>query len=379
MRRRESAIFQFGSVASLTATVTATGGKDTATVKIYVATDISLKSIDYTTDHGMLRRMQTGDNKFGSTGAGRYHDVEWMAGNWADPLTHSMGTRVGIEATLKGIPAGISYSIIGNADGTDLDFVATGVKGSKLQLTAKSSLARTIDQIDKPISWRIVIDGESISLGESRNLIYVTFGTPRGITWRDTAKEGAFGADAGVVTEKRIAWLTGILSGESDAQRILEIIHRETLSLGSFDLGNNPRVWAVLDGKPAECKDHVRVIHACVNLLGMPSGRIGYVFPTTTSSVIRVGGRDVRVSLGNLSEDPFRGYEVKPNDTEYQLRYRDSNGDANRYEAVYEYGGKYYGGFSERVANTVQEVMLVAKNLVWINFRTGNEIDFPGL
>lgn len=149
---RDSAFFPFGTVVSLTATVAANSGSDTASVKVYIATDISLKSINYTTDHALLRTTRTGDNLFVSTSTtSRYNDTEWMAGKWADPLTHSMGTKVSLMAVRQGVPAGIPYVLIGDAPGTKLDFFAKGITGNTTELTAKTALPNMVGKIDKPI------------------------------------------------------------------------------------------------------------------------------------------------------------------------------------------------------------------------------------
>ena len=151
--------------------------------------------------------------------------------------------------------------------------------------TAVSKLPAVIGQIDKPISWLIVIDGQVIQLGTTQNKIYVTYGTPSG----------------SVVTQKRIEWLTTVANGlgRGDEQAIVAAIHAASMALGNYENVENLPLdspWQFLDGAPAECDEHVNLINAGVAMLGVPVnepnlfvGQQGYLFPSTDPAVKGVG------------------------------------------------------------------------------------------
>jgi len=327
------------------ATVTSFGGTDTAVVTVSVMT-ISLKTIDFTTDHDLLRKPQASNPTFASNGGARYHDIEWKAdpSGYADPLTHTMSTRVTLDVRLTGVPAGMSYDLLGDAEGSDLDFTKSGASGNTETVTAEDPLPANVGQVNKAITWTITIDGQTVELGDSQNLIYVTYGRPLPI--------------GGTVTETRMEWLTDVAEGLSDPHEIVAAIHEESLTLGKFKLDNTPpAVWSFLDGKFAECIDHVKLIQAGVGMLGVLGGEVGFVFPRTDPNV-----------KGVYSSTYGQGFQTAViNGIGVRLTY--FNGGRNMYEAVFKFSSngttKYYAGFSE-VFNTPKEVMEgVVQALQW--------------
>lgn len=387
------------------ATVMSNGVTDTADVTVNIVTAFSLTTIDFTTDHNKLRRNtvnNTSHTEFAYQNGGRFNSVEWSTGLYADPLSHTMGQKVELLVRLPGVPDGMKFDLVGEAVGTDLDFKVEGENGAGqatyANLTATDPLPANVGQIDKAISWTITIDGQAIFLVDTQNLIYVTYGVPQSITYPSERKRGARyvaenRSDPNYMTERRIAWLTSsaVAGGLSDIQDIITAIHAASqgydpvdnpTGLSVFGGGQTPdTIWTFLDATnpftgnnnpgDGECKDHVRLIHAAANMLGITVGKIGFVFP-----------RLEEADKGEYSTDPGIGSLPKPGVPDVFLWYIDSNGARNRYEAVYKVvtgpeGSeveKYYGGFSS-VFDSVQEVMDVAASLIWMRFRRNDVVD----
>ena len=323
-----------GSKITLNATVTSLGGTDTAVVVVNVATVISLKSIDFTTDHNKLTRNtgRTGNpvTAYAFQSGKRFHSVEWMASQYADPLTQSMSTSVGLNVILAGVPAGLSYDLVGDAAGTDLDFLKFGANGTSVNLTAANPLPASIGQVNKPISWMATIDGQTVALGDTQNLIYVTYGTPT--------------ATGGVVTEVRMDWLTTTAGGKGvgQEQEIVAAIHDSSSYYGVFELKKTPKTtWSLMDAELAECKDHVKLIAAAVAMLGVSGGKVGYVYPRLTKND---KGVVFYAENGALTE-AFQNVLLR-------FGYQDRAGGLNNYEAVYEFTGpKVINGIERTVTS----------------------------
>ncbi len=318
-----------GRTFTFNATVTSNGETDTAVVKVAA---LALKSIDFTTDHGLLRRdiidpTQTPPTSYASQTGARFHPVEWMSGNYADPLTHTMNTEVGLTVILEGIPTGVTYKLVGDAtvpdpnqngeDRRSLDFEKSGASGITVTLTAKGNLPEKIGKLNVPISWTITIDGEVIPLRDTQNKIYLTYGKPAG----------------GVVTEHRITWLTSqpVAEGKGfgDEQKIVAAVHTDSAGYGVFESKKTPiGVWSFMDGVPGECKDHVKLIAAAVAMLGVPGGKVGYVYPRLNKDDKGIVYYDETGSLTEMLQNVV-----------LHLGYQDKQGGLNNYEAVYEFTG----------------------------------------
>ena len=336
-----------GDEITLNVTVTSVGGTDTAIVNIHIATEITLRSIDYTSDHDKL--LQAVDDTFASNDGTRYIGPEWKRSTtWPfnaeneHPFSQSMGTSIDAKLRLSGVPSGFSYNLIGYGTGpngtgyggTYLDFEELGITGNTVYTTAESALP-TVGQIDNSIHWTIIIDGQTVPVGITQNLIYVTYGEPNAL--------------GGTMTETRIKWITEAANGLSDPHEIVAAIQGASAADGEFALYSNPEtVWAFLDEKvKCECIDHVKLIHAAASMLGVPGGQVGYVFPNTNSNII-----------GKYSTTPSSGFQTRIiNGKTQRLLYK--NGGPNNFEAVYKFTSqdpedpenpantitRYYAGF----------------------------------
>ena len=361
------------------ATVTSNNKTDVAYVQVTVV-DAAIQIIDYTSDNGEIKRE---NQTFDSVAGGSFHEVEWKwfdsspTSSYSDPLTHTMDTKVMLQVTLAGIPQGTAFTVEGKSGYEYLHFFASkageGVS-TNVELTAEDELPNYIGQIDEAIAWTLTMNGQSIDLGSSRNLIYVTYGDPEGI-----------------VTQKRINWLTWAASGQNEIDGIVTDIQRESLRPDS-QYANVPNlapshIWSYLDGALSECDEHVKLIEAAVKMLGVkaengsPAGVVGYIYPKNNA----INKGDFKNNDNENSEHPRNANNTE--DLNYDLWYRGVDGRNHKYEAVYRINVivngittfHYYAGFDRGITSrsvpyfTSETAVMegVASGLIWRDKRTG--------
>ncbi|MCA9032337.1 MAG: hypothetical protein KDA66_16080, partial [Planctomycetaceae bacterium] len=282
-----------GQTLTATAKVSSADGEDDASIEIHV---VGLSSLNYTETAKVKRDNGTFSDVI--TGA-YYNGVEWKPGD-AAPFVHKMGAKVEVQPQLVGVPDGFVYTLKGDAAADYLDFTLFGEiydsSTASPKITAAAPLPALMQQIETPISWSIIVDGETLSLGDTQNKIFVTFDKP---------------ASGVIVTETRIDWITTKTTKPDDGPANLptayDYVERMHLAQGGrFDLRRHPpTTWALLDDDPdgnpykGQCIDQINLLKEAVWMAGLrykdpaavngqqsqPAGQIRYVYPRSNASI----------------------------------------------------------------------------------------------
>ena len=174
-------------------TVTATCG-NTVTVNVLVVYAV-INEVDFTSDPGVLTDYNT---DYSGSGGTVYSPRGWVNGGANNPITHTQGQSVSINATVCVQPSGVAFNLTGTGPIGALSFQQTGLTSTgtnqSVAMTSNGTLAAQIDILNDSISWSVVVNGLSFNAGSSGpHKIYVTWGAP-----------------GSGPTLKRVSWACGI-------------------------------------------------------------------------------------------------------------------------------------------------------------------------
>lgn len=151
----------------------------------FTVVDVGLKSVLFTTDHGVLTDYNT--NYVGSGGT-PYNPHGWQKTPLINnPITHSQGTYVGVNVVINVTPSNVPFDLEGISDNSALTFHITGQTSTgsdqTIALTSDAALPAKIDKLDKSIQWHVNLGSKQIDAGSSgSHTVYVTWATPCGDT-----------------------------------------------------------------------------------------------------------------------------------------------------------------------------------------------------
>jgi len=234
-------------------------------------TDIDLKCIEFTSDHGVLR---DNDSDWDSTGE-VYPVPEWMPSRGFHPnapISHTKDSKIGATVTLRVQPAGLAFELIGDAPSDCLDFTKSEVStGSDQQLTvtAQSKLPnRVCALVDNGIDW--TVNGVECNPGSSGpHTVFVTWGTP----YQE------------IETHKRMEWCCDIDEGFNSLAKLALVIRNKTKDGLWLEFGqcNRYPIWVRLiktSEYKADCYASARLAQAALRLLGVPDVDVDQAYPT---------------------------------------------------------------------------------------------------
>lgn len=270
-----------------------------------------LKSITFTSDHGVLKNNNSDWTDSGTT----YSEPEWVkdAGT-NNPITHTKNTKITANVTVKVSPSGLNFDLIGTGSNY-ASFTKTGNSSSgseqTISVTAGSNLPANITTLSETISWKIRITDvnpvfEQIVGSSGPHKIYVTAGSPYGT----------------VVTEKRVNHVTTVCNGTSTAHSCAEKIHDSTAAYALGSATPSP-IWLIAGGTPAECMDLAKFNKAGVEMLGLPAGSIVYLYPTLgygAKETSSPGNNEIRGSDG--ASMYFQDYSSPPGYNNFEGAFR---------------------------------------------------------
>jgi hypothetical protein len=135
------------------------GSKDdtitkTTTVKLYRIG--SIKSVQFTSDHGILRDEATSWVNTGSV----YSEPEWVASTTNTPISQTKGTVLSAAVKLKIEPSGLAFSLTGDGPDNYVDFTGSGSStGSdqEVNVTANAALPDLVSTLSKSVSWTVTL------------------------------------------------------------------------------------------------------------------------------------------------------------------------------------------------------------------------------
>ena len=186
-----------------TITATCSAASPTSATESGTAVRAQLKSIEFLSDHGVLKKNPTSGSVWGDSST-PFETPEWVANPARNnPISQTKHTFLTVISTIQVEPAGVSVDVGGSsADpyatfSTFMSLSSTGADQS-INTVANSPLPDEVGILTVPIDWTIKIGSVEVCNVESGpHTIYVTYGTPIGTG----------------PTEKRMEWACGIAQG----------------------------------------------------------------------------------------------------------------------------------------------------------------------
>ncbi|WP_437578758.1 hypothetical protein [Sorangium sp. So ce887] len=362
------------------------------------AQSIALKSIEFVSDHGLLKGC-TGETGWRNAGD-PCPRPEWTPER-AVPLSISMGRSVVIRLGLSssgGAPGAAPVEIRGVGP-AGLTFESPGAAAASsaapLELSSARKIGRRIQKFDLNLSWSAG-GGAALSPGRTSNVVYVTMGRPQ------TDRQDVWQEDG--VTLKRmdraVSWISPLNTLDPH-----EIVYGVMARFPTYTLQPSPRVpreyhhptylndqggaWAMTDHveETGECQAIVRLLRGMLRQLGIP-GRTRMLVVWGDPNVD--GGR--RTLSADLEEQPWAGLDVAKVEGGRVWRAALIDGPVeegrtypashtrlpdgslspglNRYEACLEFahGGvtRYYAG-GAGVFDSVEPILGVFWGLIWFS------------
>jgi hypothetical protein len=283
-----------------------------------------LKELSFTTDFANWLRDHKSDYKDGGT---PYTKPDWTKAGKNNPIVHKRAIKIAltITYTCDASSAG-TYTLEGKSTkGETLHFgpkdVTFVVGDNVVALEAAQALPNAIDDnAGDSIDW--TLNGHCKET-TGPHQIYVTEQRPYG----------------SMVTEWRVAYVTKVCDGNTTGDECAKDIHDTALS---YTLAARPKdLWSIAVGTKGECIHLVRFYILGMKMLGWnPPGTINFIYP--------LPARKAKATAGE--NDAW----VAPDGR--TLKFKDTNGGRNNWEAALLYNGKYYAGGSDIFA-TPQECM----------------------
>ncbi|WP_437969251.1 hypothetical protein WMF04_08120 [Sorangium sp. So ce260] len=360
------------------------------------ARSIALNSIEFVSDHGLLKGC-SGESGWKNAGD-PCPRPEWTQER-AVPLSISMGRSVVIRLGLSssgGAPAAAPVEIRGvGPAGITFESRGAAAAPGPLELSSARKIERRIQKFNLNLSWSAG-GGATLSPGRTSNVVYVTMGRPQ------TDRQDVWQEDG--VTLKRmdraVSWIAPLNTVEPHA-----IVEGVMARFPTYTLLPSPRVpreyhhptylndqggaWAMTDHveETGECQAIVRLLRGMLRQLGIP-GRTRMIVVWGDPNVD--GGR--RTLSADLEQQPWAGLDVVKVEGGRVWRAALIDGPVeegrtypashtrmpdgtfspglNRYEACLEFahGGvtRYYAG-GAGVFDSVEPILGVFWGLIWFS------------
>lgn len=147
---------------------------------------VVLKSVVFTSDHGVLTDY---NSSFNGSGGTVYTPRGWVKGWWLtgganNPVSHTRGQKVTVNVVVSAKPAGMNLSLSGTGTAPGLSFPSTPFLSTSsdqsVLLTSSQALQQRVDVLNQSVSWTVAVPGgASLSIGSSGpHTIFVTWGDP---------------------------------------------------------------------------------------------------------------------------------------------------------------------------------------------------------
>ena len=335
---------------------------------------ITLKSIRFTSDHGVMK-----DNREGWESSGnRYPEPEWESKNPDDksaPISHTKGQKIQIAVVLDVSPnsvSGVPFSLRGQGPESFLSFENSGNlhggEGQVILMSSRGAIPNEINSyLQQVIVWSIHISNQTKLLGISADHdVFVTYDDP-----------------SGAVTYKHMATATELTKGFGNNPH--DIVSGQMARFPNYNLNfafENP--WRTVDNMDnpdgaADCQTIVRFVQGVNDVIGLPGEARGitvYAKPSAPTdplhSVLTPKGG---LGMHNLPAQPGTGYRPGLFDPGDQY---------NNYEAALEFKNKgtllYYPGGVEPPGvglKTMKEVLYVFKQMAWYDIDSVSRTRVP--
>lgn len=211
-----------------------------------------IKSVIFTSDHGVLTNYITDFNGSGGT---VYSPRGWVKNGANNPISHTQGIQVHAGVTVKVEPSGLNFSLVGVSGFSPLNFPSTQNTSTgndqSIAVTSTSNVPAKVDTQNQSIDWTISISpGFTATQTSGSHKMYITWAAPGGGS-----------------TEKRISWVcmkaNGATTLEACADGLQNGVAAET-TFGSGDIDG----WELLDRGSGDCDNQARCMTYAVLMLG---------------------------------------------------------------------------------------------------------------
>jgi hypothetical protein len=147
--------FQIGNT-TVTCTATDSSGRQGTCTFTVTVLQRELKSVEFITDHGLLKDNNTDWTDSGTT----YASPEWVRSPARNnPISQTKNTAVTVVVTVAVTPAGVTFDLVGDGGINYLNFSRSGIvsTGGDQQITATASTAlpNYVTTISRSINWTI--------------------------------------------------------------------------------------------------------------------------------------------------------------------------------------------------------------------------------
>lgn len=340
----------------------AVGRETLRTLDEMFSTSLTLKSIRFTSDHGLMK-----DNRVSWDDSGPpFAKPEWTSSipdGKSAPISHSKNKAVAVDIavdvaphTVTGVPVNLKGRSALNFLTFDVSSTLSGGQDRTLSATSSGVVPDLIDdQYQKQtIDWSADVIGENQSLGQSLDHdVFVTYDTPVG----------------GSVTYKRMAKATELTKGFGNNPH--DIVSGEMKRFPSYNLKKpySGNIWPLADNiaASAECQAIVRFVQAANNMVAVPGTARGiavYADPNAPNVPVIALLLESGGATGAMTDFP-----AEPG-TGHRAFLFDGGDNANNYEAAleFEFGSKLYypGGVPGGVGLTTTLAVLHSfKKMSW--------------
>jgi len=324
---------------------------------VFIAIKAELKSVKFTSDHGLLTTNKTDWNDCKV----RYTKPEWVKNTVTNnPISQTMNTKLAADVEIKIEPSGVAFDLIGTGNTQGFSFSNFCHSSSQVfPVVAKTNLSDKVCILESGISWKMEVGSLECSLGSSGDhKIYVTYGTPAG---SDVTEMRVFDVCTAAKDQLTIA---------SCATNISK--HLASCRYSGDDVDGPVPIWLIHDNRSSQCPGLAKFINAHFSMLGLGSGKIVYCRVTPDGDYI---GSDNDVGLSRPCTDGCFGHlETTHHDdlnvSEF-LWMIDRSGNANNFEAACLFNGQYFA-VGVGVYNSPKEVVIKSfggpLNIGWFYF-----------
>ena len=327
---------------------------------------IKLISLTFTSDHALLKDY-TADWR---DGGARFPKPEWTPGA-QHPVSHNMDKHVSVDVVIEVTPAD-ACDETGTLRGEGPDGMVFEKKGVSFKpgrftvsLTSDRKLPKKVNAFDFEIKWTTQGTSVSISPSTTKNRMFVTYDTP----YNDTPYDNG-------VTLKRMEWVCGKCSGDTNGHASVKKIHDSTTTFDLSASTPSPH-WKIAGGTRAQCMDLSTFYMLGTEMLGLRSGEVVYLYPQpgkTTKESTSGADNEKRPVAGSVPAHPAVTTHRSFNANE-KILLVDKNGGWNNFEACYKFTHpdttgtmktRYYAGGAHDY-DTAHEVMRsVCKETHWV-------------
>ncbi len=274
---------------------------------------VELKSVEFTSDHGVLTDYNT---DYAGSGGTVYNPRGWVKNGANNPITHVKDGKITANVTLCVQPSGISFNLTGDGPIAALDFHKTGLTSSgsdqSISVTSDENLPASVNVLNHNINWSVTIGGQTYGDETSGpHKIYVTWSSP-----------------GSGPTLKRIDKVCNTADGQNSTVGIADNLQDMVASDTTFGSGDVDG-WALLDGGNGDCDNQARCMKYAFEMSGAGSANIQFVRASSNAG------------QGNCLDLESR---VVSNQTQYLVMDFDTGSgyNWNAYEGCCEAAGYYY-------------------------------------